>query len=290
MKKLVILVFCAFLQAFELLPASRDFYVNDSANLLSKETKKYIIEANKELEKSSGAQIVVVTLKSLNGVSLEEYATALFNAYEIGDKSKNNGVLMLLVRKERLMRLEIGYGLEGVIPDGKSGRIQDEYMIPFLKNDEWDKGILAGFKAVLSEVKSEYGLENENMGLLERLDRLRSKDYMGILFFVYIVLMICGKLARKCSNKKLENYLLIVILALGAVSSYYAFEKYDGSGVAGVCVALLWLPIFIFTDLKDIKEAWKNGGSYRGGRRSRGGRSYRGGGGRSGGGGSSRRF
>ena len=81
----------------------------------------------KTLEKQTGAQIVVVTVQNLEGQSLEEYATELFRNYGIGDKEKNNGVLLLCAYEERQFRIEVGYGLEGTLTDGKTGRIQDEY-------------------------------------------------------------------------------------------------------------------------------------------------------------------
>ena len=100
-----------------------DFYVNDYAKLLNESTKDYIISTNKSLYNQTGSQIVVVTVPSLDGDSLEEYATELFRNFGIGDKSKNNGVLLLLALQERQFRIEVGYGLEGVLTDGKTGRI-----------------------------------------------------------------------------------------------------------------------------------------------------------------------
>ena len=91
-----------------------EFYVNDSANLLSEDLEKYIVETNVTLNQKTGAQIVVVTVNSLEGQSLEEYATELFREYGIGDATKNNGVLLLLALEEREFRIEVGYGLEGV--------------------------------------------------------------------------------------------------------------------------------------------------------------------------------
>ena len=136
-----------------------EFYVNDYANLLSRETKDYIIETNKKLYQSTGAQIVVATIDSLQGETLEIYATQLFRKFGIGDKQKNNGVLLLLARKERKFRIEVGYGLEGRLTDAKTGRIQDKYIIPYLKNDNWNDGIKNGFNAVLEEVTQEYNVD-----------------------------------------------------------------------------------------------------------------------------------
>ena len=129
-----------------------DFYVNDYANILDSETKNYIITSNQKLYSQTGAQIVVVTVKNLEGQSLEEYSTELFRNFGIGDKNQNNGVLLLLALQERQFRIEVGYGLEGTLTDGKTGRIQDEDIIPYLKQNDWNKGIKNGFSALLNEV------------------------------------------------------------------------------------------------------------------------------------------
>ena len=96
------------IKSFALVNPTTDFYVNDYANLLTNETKDYIINVNKKLYNQTGAQIVVVTIPSLEENSLEEYANQLFNKFGIGDKTKNNGVLLLLSLKERQIRIEVG--------------------------------------------------------------------------------------------------------------------------------------------------------------------------------------
>lgn len=105
------------------------------------------------------AQIVVVTINTLKGQPLEDFSLKILRQWGIGDKQKNNGVLILLVVKDRKSRIEVGYGLEGALPDGKTGRIQDEYMIPYYKEGNFSKGILEGYKAILLEVYNEYGIK-----------------------------------------------------------------------------------------------------------------------------------
>ena len=135
-----------------------DFYVNDNAGVLTSSTKQYIMNTNVELQKKTGAQIVVVTVKSLDGMSIEDYAYQLFNSWGIGDKTKDNGLLLLCSYGDREFRVEVGYGLEGKLPDGKTGRMQDEYIIPYLKQNNFDEGIKNGYSAFLKEVADEYGV------------------------------------------------------------------------------------------------------------------------------------
>lgn len=142
----------------EVVSPTADFYVYDGADVLSDETESDIITHSRELESKTGAQIVVVTIPSLEGSSLEEYAVELFRQWGIGDKEKNNGLLLLCAVEDRQFRVEVGYGLEGDLPDGKTGRMQDKYIIPFLKNDKFDAGIQNGYHAFLEEVSGVYGV------------------------------------------------------------------------------------------------------------------------------------
>ena len=151
-KKIVCLIIVIMMllqvKTFAVVSQTNDFYVNDYARKLSSDTKEYIMNMNIELQKKTGAQIVVVTVKTLDGKTIEEYATELFREFGIGDKEKNNGVLLLCSTGDRMFRIEVGYGLEGALPDGKTGRIQDQYIIPYLKNDNYDEGIKNGFSAI----------------------------------------------------------------------------------------------------------------------------------------------
>ena len=146
--------------AFDTVDPTTDFYVNDYANILDSDTRQYIQEHSVSLANKTGAQIVVVTVPNLDGASLEEYATKLFRKFGIGDSEKNNGLLLLLALEERKMRVEVGYGLEEILPDGKTGRFQDEYMIPYFKNDEFTTGMLNGYKAFFKEVAEYYNYDD----------------------------------------------------------------------------------------------------------------------------------
>lgn len=141
------------------LPVKTDtFYANDQANVLSSATEQLIINYSSVLQQKTGAQIVVLTMKSIGNNVLEDYALNVLRTWGIGDKQKNNGVLILLAVDDHMSRIEVGYGLEGRLPDGKTGRIQDEYMLPYYKNGDYDSGIKNGYLAVLNEVLNEYDI------------------------------------------------------------------------------------------------------------------------------------
>ena len=146
---LIFTILAFYYTTYAVVSPKTNFYVNDYADVLSEETENYILNSNIDLQSKTKAQIVVVTVKTLDGKTIEEYATELFREFGIGDKEKNNGVLLLCSTGDRMFRIEVGYGLEGALPDGKTGRIQDQYIIPYLKNDNYDEGIKNGFSAIL---------------------------------------------------------------------------------------------------------------------------------------------
>ena len=129
-----------------------DFYVNDYAHILSSDTHNYIMEKSKELDNSSGAQIVVVTVNDLNGESIDDYALEVFNNFGIGSIAYNNGLLFLVAVDEREVRVETGTGLESILPENKINSLLDEYVLPYFKDNEWDKGIINGYNAFYQEI------------------------------------------------------------------------------------------------------------------------------------------
>ena len=135
-----------------------DFYVNDFANILSDDTKSKIMNNSLQINQDTTAQVVVVTVDSIGNNSIEEFANTLFNNWKIGQKDKNNGVLLIIAKKERKIKIEVGYGLEGAINDAKAGRILDSYAVPYLKNDDYDTGVLKTVDALKSVIYQEYGL------------------------------------------------------------------------------------------------------------------------------------
>ena len=210
---LILIMILLPLKTLAVVSQTNEFYVNDYAKILSSETKEYIINTNIELQKKIGAQIVVVTVSSLGGQSIEEYATELFRKFGIGDKNKNNGVLLLCSTGDRLFRIEVGYGLEGRLTDGKTGRIQDKYIIPYLKNDNYNEGIKNGFSAVLQEVCKEY-----NISISEAQKPEEGHDFDSISSKIIIVGIISINISVFLRFIQKVKIKLIYLVLIGIVS------------------------------------------------------------------------
>jgi uncharacterized protein len=139
---------------------TNDFYVNDYANVLSEETETHILKVAEQLAAETTAQVCVLTVDTIEDADISEYSVEILRDWGIGDSEKNNGVLILLCVEDRNVWVSTGYGVEGTLPDGKLGRFMDTYAVPSYKDDDFDKGTLFLFDAIVNELRTqEYGLE-----------------------------------------------------------------------------------------------------------------------------------
>ena len=129
--------------------------VSDWAGVFSPEQKSALESRLAALRQTNGAQLAVVALKSLQGGEIDDFAEKLFAQWGIGEKGKDNGVLLLAAIEDRKMRIEVGYGLEGVLNDAKCGRIQDEYVVPRFKEGNYAQGLLDGADVLLKVMGGE---------------------------------------------------------------------------------------------------------------------------------------
>jgi len=116
-------------------------YVNDFAGILKAEERTNLENLLSQTEKATTTEIAVVTIPTLEDENLEEYANELFNQWGIGKKGKDNGVLILVAKKEHKIRIEVGYGLEAVLPDGKCGQIIRDVLTPAFRKQEFGTGL-----------------------------------------------------------------------------------------------------------------------------------------------------
>ena len=129
--------------------------VVDEAAILSPGARERLSAASRAHEAKTSNQVVVLTLPSLGGESIEDYATRAFAEWKLGQAGKDNGVLVIVVPSERRMRIEVGYGLEGALPDAAAARIIREQMTPRFKGGDYDGGTLAGVEAIVARLEGQ---------------------------------------------------------------------------------------------------------------------------------------
>lgn len=142
------------------LPTPTDrFFVNDFADVLSPADEQTVYETGVRLQQETDAQVVLVTVNSLDGYSLEDYALELARLWGLGDAEKDNGLLLLFTTDGPHTRAEVGYGLEGALPDSKVGRILDDHLVPYYDNSAaWSAALTDTYRTYVNEVYAEYGL------------------------------------------------------------------------------------------------------------------------------------
>jgi uncharacterized protein len=135
--------------------------VVDDAEILKPVTREALTETLKAHEQRTGHQIAVLTVPTIGSETIEEYATRVFGTWKLGQKGKDNGVLMVVVPKDRKMRIEVGYGLEGTLTDVAASRIIRNLMTPQFKAGNFDKGVADGVAAVVATLEGKSGAGSE---------------------------------------------------------------------------------------------------------------------------------
>ena len=144
-------------------------YVNDFAEIISPAVETKLETRLESFTASTSNELAVVTLKSLEGDTVENTAVALFEQWGIGQKDKDNGVLLLVVPNERELKIEVGYGLEPVLTDSRAGTIIRDVITPKFKENDYDSGITDGVEAILAvlagqEITQSAGTNNYDGG------------------------------------------------------------------------------------------------------------------------------
>ncbi len=182
--------FCA--SALPPAPA-RDIYLVDDAAMVTPEDRQAILETGRALNQKTGAQVVVVTMNTLGGEDLEDYTNRLFRSWGIGNRKKNNGVLLLIAKEDRKFRIETGYGLESTITDGYAGTVLDSMKQDF-RNENYSAAILSAYRKLAERAYVAEGSEvPEDLRQIvseEEEDPLWVLVAAGIIAVVLIVLFL----------------------------------------------------------------------------------------------------
>ena len=162
-------------------------WVSDMANVIGDSEKQSLNATISQLEKKTSAEIAVVTVRNTGNLIPKDFATKLLNLWGIGKKDKDNGVLVLLATDDRRIEVETGYGVEGLLPDGKIGGILDNNVVPEFKQGEFGKGLLAGVQAMADVIAK--GESAESQPVPAEPVHLRSSFLGWIIVFVWIVFL-----------------------------------------------------------------------------------------------------
>ena len=131
-------------------------YANDFTNTISSSQISQLSQELKKFDDATSNQIILLIIPTLDGYPLEMYANEIAEKNKIGTKENDNGILFLVVKNDRKMRIEVGYGLEGALPDALASSIIRNEVAPYFKRDDYTSGVFAGLSAIISATKGEY--------------------------------------------------------------------------------------------------------------------------------------
>jgi uncharacterized protein len=166
-------------------------YVNDFAHVLDQNTIAQMDEICRQIDEKAHAQIAVVTIHSLDGSDVESYAVDLFHQWGVGSKSTNRGVLILYAIDDRRARIEVGYGLEPILPDGKVGGFQRE-AIPLMRSGNYNQALLLVSTRVADVIAQDAGVQltTPQMPPVPQDMPARGISAGGIILLIVIVLIV----------------------------------------------------------------------------------------------------
>jgi uncharacterized protein len=168
--------------------------VNDHAGMLSPETKQRLEQKLAAFEVETSNQIAVLTVPSLQGDDIDQFSIRVAEAWKLGQKGKDNGVLLVLAQAERKVRIEVGMGLQGVLPDITAGRIIRETMRPHLKSGNFDQGITVAVDSIIAATKGEF--KGTGQSPQQHTAKKTSSSFVTFFLIAAVAAVILGLFSR----------------------------------------------------------------------------------------------
>jgi len=235
MKKTIIIFALILLisQVFALKVPKLKGHVNDYANVLSSSEENHLENYLSNFEATSTVQIALLTIKSLQGENLEDYSMRVADAWKLGNKEKDNGVLLLISMQDKKLRLEVGYGLESSLTDAKSGYIIRNFIVPGFKSGSYFNGILAGMDAITGVISDQLVITDEQIAQSQRKQARKSPQIpFGLIMF--ILMFVFGGLGRRRRGGLFTALFLGSMLGggrhQGGSSGFGGFGGFSGGG------------------------------------------------------------
>ena len=209
--------------------------VVDEAGMLSAATQSRLAALLQQNENSSSNQLVVVTVKSLQGYAIEDYGYQLGRHWGIGQKGLDNGVLLIVAPNERKVRIEVGYGLEGTLTDALSSNIIQAVILPRFRQGQMEQGVIDGTRAILAAIAGTYEVKKSSRSGSGARSSSSAFDFFGT---AVILSMIFGGGVRHFIGNRVVSGLIV-----GGIAGLIGFLLYSlAIGIfAGIAVFLLQL-------------------------------------------------
>ena len=173
------------------LPLATGLFVNDFVGVMKNADKEEAERLGQAIRDKTGAELVIVIIESYYPyAAIDAYSVDLAQTWGIGEKGKDTGVLLILAMTEREVRIEVGYGFEGAIPDSLAGRIIDTAIIPLFREGDFSGGLLAGYKTIAGVVVKEMSVEGFDLPDVEELSGFSMSIVIIVIFVVFLIVLI----------------------------------------------------------------------------------------------------
>lgn len=165
--------------------------VVDAANVIDPQTRAQLVAKLADFEKTSSDQVVVVTVPSLKGADIETYSNQLFRAWSLGQKQENNGLLLVVAPNDRKVRLEVGYGLEGIMTDALSSVIIQTIILPAFRDGDYSGGIDKGVEGIIAVLSGD-GAELQARAKRNAKSTTDNVDWVEVVFLIFWISIFFG--------------------------------------------------------------------------------------------------
>lgn len=206
--------------------------VNDFARVIPPDYKNRMESLAREVLEKTGTAIVVATVETIGDNELNDYVNRLYKAWGIGKKGEDKGVLIFLTLKERKFRIETGYGVEGILPDGLVGEIRDRYAIPYFKKGDFGQGLSNTMTALASIVAKAANVSITGGAPVEQPIEKKVRQGGGILPLIILVLILVSLFGTRQGRALLPWLLLMAFTGRGG-SYGGGFGSFGGGGFGG---------------------------------------------------------
>jgi uncharacterized protein len=194
--------------------------VNDYAGVLTPQERETLEARCRELRQKTGAQLAVVTLKSLAGGQIDDFAVKLFERWQVGQKGKDNGVLLLVAIDDRKARIETGYGLEPILPDALAGHILNEQLFPAFRQQKYYDGLLAAVNRIIDVVERNEPALKSAPGQKGRGLQDPPSVFWLLTLFVAVAAFIAGAGFRAGNANTSAGCFLMLLLVAGCMLAF----------------------------------------------------------------------
>src|ERR1039457_5225180 len=225
----LMVLMCTIATAFTLTLPARSGRIVDQVNIIPPATRSVIEQKLADLEAKSGIQLVVATVKSLEGQEIEPYANELFRNWKLGEKTKNNGVLLLVAPNEHRVRIEVGYGLEGTLTDALAKVIITNAITPRFKTGDFSGGISRGVDDIITVLTTDASEWQQRPSL--RLDNQQTSDPANWLLIAALIILVALLIVSPGFRWLFLNLVLNIILSSGRSRSGGGYSS--GGGFSG---------------------------------------------------------